>query len=140
MAAVDLRKVRQVLREKLLTVPGIPATALHEAENRPIVPPGPETPLWIREKMVPIAEPLVATGQTRTRGYMQWDVVAPAGRGTEEVEDLTTAILATFKRQVLNSQGIQVYIYDTDRAQGRKESEIWWSKPVFVYWAVHAIT
>jgi len=141
MAVIDRKKIRWVLREKLKTVPGIPADKFISAENRDYKPSS-VTDLWIRETMLPAIEQKAATGMVQAYGIVQYDVIGAWGKGTEAVEDLAVSIVNTFEPGThIVSQGIQIAI---DRSEplpgGPWEEGVWWFVPVSIRWRTYAST
>jgi hypothetical protein len=130
--AIDHRKVREVMRTRLLeAVPNLPPAARRAWENRKFKPPSPESKLpWIREHYIVVDERQVATNMLGTSAIVQYDVVAPTGKGTEAVDDLTKEIREAFKPGVgLQGKGIEIAI---DRSEGSSPivDEIWYFVPV----------
>src|SRR5262245_7541318 len=129
VAAADLRVIRQVLREKLLTVPGIPPPERFKAENRRFDPPNPPD-LWLRETIMVTSEFLAANHCIEIIGRVQYDVFVPAGSGTEAAETLVTNIKDVFApAHSVNSQGVSFEIDQVQSSQGMQD-ETWYMIPV----------
>lgn len=136
-AAADLRVIRQVLREKLLTVPGVPPTDRFKAENRRFDPPNPPD-LWMRETLMVSSEFLVANKCIEIVGRMQYDIFVPAGSGTEAAETLAKEIKDTFQpAQSINSQGVSLEV-DQVSSSGAIQDPVWYMIPVSIRWRTYA--
>jgi len=134
VAAVDLRGIRQALRNRLLTVTGIVPEERIAPQNRPFTPPEPPAP-WIRETLLIAGEGRVSTGAVESRGRVQYDVITPQGMGTEFAEDLSTAIADSFEAaNGLSDEGVELVIDRVERGSGRQFDPAWWFVPVNVAW------
>jgi hypothetical protein len=144
MAVADIRVLRQVMRERLLTVTGVTAPMI-APENVKFLPPDHPLPgsvaTWIRETVFLLQERHVATQRLEARGRAQFDVMVEAGRGTEIAEDLAKLIANAFEPgQVIVSQGIRVILERTERFTGRTDAGIWWVLPVSIFWRYFTAT
>ena len=133
---VDLRIVRQVLREHLLTVPAV-TSANFLPEDRPRKRP---IGIHVQETLQPEEKP-IANKLVEAAGRVQYDVMYMADRGTEQPEALAKSIVDIFPPGTqLDSQGITIYIDKVQRSPGRQFDTAWWFVPVSILWRTYATT
>lgn len=125
---IDDVAVRAALRAVLLTVSGLPSAIAWE--NRKFQPPN-NAP-WVRETYLPGIEFQSANDLVQGDALVQYDVIFPAGSGTETAEALANDIKAAFKPA--NAIGPDIGIVRSERDPGRTEDDIWYVIPVRITW------
>jgi len=138
MAHVDLRLVRQSIRQELLANITNPTKLTVAYENVDFTPPNPGD-YYLRESLQPVLERKVASGLIEGIGRVVYDVFYPEGKGTEVAEDLATEISNIFEAATsLQHQGIDIAIDRTERSPGLKVDDVWYIIPVVINWRTYA--
>ena len=134
MAAVDVRKLRQVCREKLLAVAGVTADLVAWENRGGFQAPEPKAgKFWIREHLRPSIESHVAWDEVESVWRMQYDVAVPRNLGTELGEEKAALVMDAFKPGTsINSQGILASIDRHERLPMFQLDEQWVLFPVSV--------
>jgi hypothetical protein len=138
--ATDIQAVRLALRTNLLTnVPSLPA--LQEWENRTFVPPDPEGSDWVREFNSVVTERLVGSNTTETIGNYRVMLVYPLGQGTEDIESVSTQIIAAFPPGLglVVSPGCTAQIFRSERlAPSTSAVQSWYTITTVISWRVYS--
>jgi hypothetical protein len=138
--AADIAAIRLALRDNLITnVPSLPP--LQEWENRTFVPPSPEGDDWVREFNSVVAERLAGSNTTETVGNYRILLVYPLGQGTEDIESVSTEIVAAFKPGLglPVSPGCTVQIFRTERlAPSTSAVQSWYTITTVISWRVYS--
>lgn len=144
MAKPDFLRVHMTLRERLMDSlrDELDFTTQLAYMNRAFAPPAVKpAKLWLRETFQEAAEPepfLFAQLHSGLGRYVL-DIFYPNGAGTEPVDQLAKLIADSFGEiHSLNTQGVVVALDRVERLPGRKADEIWWMKPVVVYWRTYS--
>lgn len=130
-------KTRAALRQRLLTVPGLPAGRQWENEG---YDPVPGTP-WLREQLMPAGSvPAsfggkgIGDGLIRDDGLWQITLFYPAGQGTKEAELMAKAVCSAFRpglSGVISYDGQNVICSRAEKAKAIQEPD-WYGIPVTI--------
>lgn len=133
---ISYSELRAGIRNVLLAVnsPNMPSSDNIAWENRAYKPKV-DTP-WIREKLLPGLERQVASQTLRGVGLMQLDLFWPAGKGTEDAEDLADDIKDAFPP--VTTVGTHSLVYRAERLPAITDAE-WHQIPIRLTWRVHSI-
>lgn len=137
MPALSNKTIRFAFRKKLDTLSGIPDAGRRAWEARGFAPPNPPA-TYLRESLIPISRRVASTNLTEATGIIQYDVVFPAGSGSEGPEDLAAALLAAFiPLQSLVESGVEIAIDKAEEASIKPFSEGWEFIPVSIYYRAY---
>lgn len=136
--------VRTILRERLLTVSGLPPTNRRAWENRRFKPPQPaDDESFVREWLTVLTESKSSTGFIEATGIVTYGVFVPVNAGTRGGEVLAKAIAEAFEAgQSLTDGSLVVTIEKTQRTPYRVDpnDEMWSFKTVTSRWRVFTPT
>lgn len=132
--SADLHALRVNLRTRLSGMSEFPGDDHIAAENRPFKTPEDDS-LWLRENLVYGDEILTSSRMTMMVGIYWLFVNSPAGKGTEDAEDLSKKVAEAFPIiGAAPSPGLQ--FYRVTRQPGRLDASgqgVWFTIPVLVY-------
>jgi len=130
---IDYPSIRLGMRAILLAVPSLPTDIAFE--NREFDPPDAKTP-YIRETLLPGEERHVASNSIMAVGIMQYDILWPAGDGTEDPEALADAIRDAFRP--VTTIDAHTTVYRVDRLGGVPD-EKWYRIPIRLTYRSYSI-
>ena len=124
---IDISAIRSGFRTILLGIvdPNMPSSDDIAFENRdydPVV-----GTAYIRETLIPGVERKVAFAEIQAVGIMQYDLIWPAGKGTEDAEALADVIKNSYAPDTAISDHSVVYRAERFQAQSDKK---WYVIPV----------
>lgn len=128
--------LRRGIRAALLAVtnPNMPTDSNIAWENRTYKPKA-DVP-WMREKLLPGLERKVASDTLRGTGLMQYDLLWPAGKGTEDADDLADDIKDAFApNTTVDTHGV---VFRAERLPAITDAE-WYQIPIRLTWRVNSI-
>lgn len=128
----DYPAIRAALRGRLFTVEGVDE-AQFASQNRPFKPTIGTS--YVRETFLPASEPQVAAAHTMAVGLVQYDVMCPAGEGTEEAEALVVRIGNAFKPCQHIAEGpVSVEVVRSEPRTPNKADGAWFMFPIQITW------
>lgn len=140
MALQPIQEVRQLLRSRLLSTPGLPAIVAWE--NRKQDPPAGGRTGWVREALKPQDSARITLGPgawLKHQGVYFLDVYNPSLYGTKSGDELAGALMDWFGpgRQFTGTV-VRVTILRASQAP-MIQQQGWWHIPVTVTWTAYSV-
>lgn len=135
-----------MLREQLFTATRVPAEEFCHWQNRPFTIPDPKPGSnWLRESFALISERLTAFEEGTAVGRVTYSVFVPAGRGTDDLEEIIKSIADVFPHgKTLRTHlgvdtGCPLIIFRTERSGAIEDSatRTWFFESVTINWRSH---